>query len=111
MAPDLPEKSRGRKSSLFLKLKNFKSLPSISLPKLFNLRKLLKKEKSVPVLVMESSSGEQPSSRTEQPRTEQLELGRGAVCIPRWMRGRRTENLERVLRLNPVSKQYTRVDQ
>jgi hypothetical protein len=40
-----------RKSSLFLRLKNFKSLPNISLPKIFKLSKLLKKEKSQPSML------------------------------------------------------------
>jgi len=46
-----------RKSSLFLRLKNFKSLPSISLPRIFNLSKLLKKEKSQPIMTLAANSG------------------------------------------------------
>jgi hypothetical protein len=46
-----------RKSSLFLRLKNFKSLPSISLPRIFNLSKLLKKEKSQPIMTLAAGGG------------------------------------------------------
>jgi hypothetical protein len=46
-----------RKSSLFLRLKNFKSLPSISLPRIFNLSKLLKKEKSQPIMTLAVGGG------------------------------------------------------
>jgi hypothetical protein len=46
-----------RKSSLFLRLKNFKSLPSISLPRIFNLSKLLKKEKSQPTMTLAAGGG------------------------------------------------------
>jgi len=52
-----PATGKRRKSSLFLRLKNFKSLPSISLPRIFNLSKLLKKEKSQPIMTLAAGGG------------------------------------------------------
>jgi hypothetical protein len=52
-----PATGKRRKSSLFLRLKNFKSLPSISLPRIFNLSKLLKKEKSQPAMTLAAGGG------------------------------------------------------
>ena len=45
-----------RKSSLFLRLKNFKSLPNLHLPKIFKLSKLLKREKSQPSMAVTAAT-------------------------------------------------------
>jgi hypothetical protein len=80
-----PETGGGkrRKSSLFRRLKNFKSLPNINLPRIFKLSKLLKKERSqpnmqLPAALTAAAAVSSPLAAAAAPADDTiLRLGRG----------------------------------
>ena len=85
-----------RKSSLFLRLKNFRSLQSLNIPKLFNLRKLLRKENSEPILKMSERNKTSKMSVVKY-----LELGKGWFSQQAFKR--RPEDIQAILQPQFVS--------